>query len=213
MDVAVELGNIKEAKDGHRVVVRILDWEGKGKFKHPTGVVTAVLGEAGSNDIEMKSILINNGFELDFPEEVLRESEYLSGKISPQEIAMRLDMRDVTTFTIDPDDAKDFDDALSIRHLENGEIEVGVHIADVTHYIKEGTPLDKEALKRSTSVYLVDRVLPMLPERLSNDLCSLREAEDRPCLVARMIFDSVPKRSTMWSTTPSGSRGMRASMR
>ncbi len=198
MDVAVELGNIKDAKDGHRVVVRILDWEGKGKFKHPTGVVTAVLGEAGSNDIEMKSILINNGFELDFPEEVLRESEYLSGKISQQEAALRLDLREVTTFTIDPDDAKDFDDALSIRYLENGETEVGIHIADVTHYIKEGTPLDKEALKRSTSVYLVDRVLPMLPERLSNDLCSLRPNEDRLAYSAIFVFDKGMKIINRW---------------
>ncbi|MCB0587730.1 MAG: ribonuclease R [Phaeodactylibacter sp.] len=198
MDVAVELGNIKEAKDGHRVVIKILDWEGKGKFKHPTGIVTAVLGEAGSHDIEMKSILINNGFELDFPEEVLRESEYLSGKISQQEIALRLDMRDVTTFTIDPEDAKDFDDALSIRYLENGEMEVGIHIADVTHYIKEGTPLDKEALKRSTSVYLVDRVLPMLPERLSNDLCSLRPNEDRLAYSAIFVFDKGLKIINRW---------------
>ncbi|MCB0501030.1 MAG: RNB domain-containing ribonuclease, partial [Cyclobacteriaceae bacterium] len=178
--------------------VRILDWEGTGKFKHPTGVVTTVLGKAGSNDIEMKSILINNGFDLDFPEEVLRESEYLSGKISSQEVAMRLDMREVPTFTIDPDDAKDFDDALSIRHLENGETEVGVHIADVTHYIKQGTPLDKEALKRSTSVYLVDRVLPMLPERLSNDLCSLRPNEDRLAYSAIFIFDKGMKIINRW---------------
>ncbi|MCB0564275.1 MAG: ribonuclease R [Phaeodactylibacter sp.] len=197
-DVAVELANIQEGKDGHRVVVRILDWEGTGKFKHPTGVVTTVLGKAGSNDIEMKSILINNGFDLDFPEEVLRESEYLSGKISSQEVAMRLDMREVPTFTIDPDDAKDFDDALSIRHLENGETEVGVHIADVTHYIKQGTPLDKEALKRSTSVYLVDRVLPMLPERLSNDLCSLRPNEDRLAYSAIFIFDKGMKIINRW---------------
>ena len=198
MDVAVELGDIREAEDGHRVVVRITDWEGKGKFKHPSGIVTAVLGKAGSNDIEMKSILINNGFELDFPEEVLRESEYLSSKISPQEIALRLDMREITTFTIDPDDAKDFDDALSIRQLENGETEVGIHIADVTHYIKEGTPLDKEALKRSTSVYLVDRVLPMLPERLSNDLCSLRPNEDRLAYSAIFIFDKGMKIINRW---------------
>ena len=198
MDVAVELGNIKEAQDGHRVVVRIEDWEGKGKFKHPQGVVTTVLGLAGSNDIEMKSILINNGFELDFPEEVLRESEYLPTRISSEEIAHRLDMREVTTFTIDPETAKDFDDALSIRELENGETEIGVHIADVTHYVKEGTPLDKEALRRSTSVYLVDRVLPMLPERLSNDLCSLRPNEDRLAYSAIFVFDKGMKIINRW---------------
>lgn len=198
MDVAVEPGNIREAQDGHRVVVRIEDWEGKGRFKHPTGVVTTVLGKAGSNDIEMKSILINNGFELDFPEDVLKESEYLPARISPQEIERRLDLREITTFTIDPDDAKDFDDALSIRHLESGETEVGVHIADVTYYIKEGAPLDREALKRSTSVYLVDRVLPMLPERLSNDLCSLRPNEDRLAYSAIFIFDKGMKIINRW---------------
>ena len=197
MDVTVELDRIRDAQDGDRVVVQILEWAG-GKHKSPTGAVTAVLGKAGSNDVEMKSILIKNGFELDFPEEVLRQSENLPAKISPQEIELRRDMRDIPTFTIDPEDAKDFDDALSIRYLENGEVEVGVHIADVTHYVKDDSPLDQEAFKRSTSVYLVDRVLPMLPERLSNDLCSLRPNEDRLAFSAIFILDKGMKVIHRW---------------
>lgn len=179
MDVIVELQKVKEATDEDRVVVRIDEWSSNEHGGNPTGTITATLGKAGSHDIEMKSILINNGFDLSFPEDVMREADYLPERIPPQEIERRNDLRELTTFTIDPDDAKDFDDALSIRHLENGDIEVGVHIADVTHYVKENSPLDKEALNRSTSVYLVDRVLPMLPERLSNGLCSLRPNEDR----------------------------------
>ncbi|MCB0568958.1 MAG: ribonuclease R [Phaeodactylibacter sp.] len=197
MDVGVDLDKIRDAQDGDRVVVQITEWAG-AKHKHPTGIVTAVLGKAGSNDVEMKSILINNGFELDFPEDVIRQAEALPEKISPQEIELRRDVRDIPTFTIDPEDAKDYDDALSIRYLDNGETEVGVHIADVTHYVKDDSPLDQEAFKRSTSVYLVDRVLPMLPERLSNGLCSLRPNEDRLAFSAIFVFDKNMKIINRW---------------
>lgn len=197
MDVEVNTKDLPEAHDEDRVVVRIDEWP-DGHKHNPKGTITTVLGKAGSSDIEMKTILVNNGFDLEFPEDVKREAEYLPSRISNAEIERRRDLRGLTTFTVDPEDAKDFDDALSIRHLENGEIEVGVHIADVTHYVKEGTPLDKEALNRSTSVYLVDRVLPMLPERLSNDLCSLRPNVDRLAFSALFVFNKNLKIINRW---------------
>jgi ribonuclease R len=197
VDVAVELAHILDAKDGDRVVVRIEKWAG-AQNNYPQGVVTAVLGQAGSNDVEMKSILINNGFDLEFPPEVLRDAERFPDKISPQEADLRRDMRDVLTFTIDPEDAKDYDDALSIKYLENGEMEIGIHIADVTYYVQEDSPLDQEAFQRSTSVYLVDRVLPMLPERLSNGLCSLVPNEDRLAFSAIFTFTKGMKISGRW---------------
>lgn len=169
-DIRVNPEGTLHAKHGDKVVVKILDWEGN-QNKTPIGEITEVLGAAGSHDIEMKSILINNGFDLSFSEEVDTEIAKIDGTISEEEIAKRRDFRKITTFTIDPIDAKDFDDALSIEYLENGHYEIGIHIADVTHYVKSGTQLDKEAYERSTSVYLVDRVLPMLPEKLSNELC------------------------------------------
>jgi ribonuclease R len=178
----------KGAKDKDKVVVKIVKWS-EDRFTNMEGHVTSVLGEAGSSDIEMKSILIKNGFDLEFPEEAIREANALSMDITDEELAKRRDMRDVLTFTIDPDDAKDFDDALSLRYLENGNMEVGVHIADVTHYVQPGTALDKEALDRSTSVYLVDRVLPMLPEKISNELCSLRPNEDKFTFSAVFEFE------------------------
>ena len=197
VDIFVELENTKGAKDNDKVVVRVEQWHG-GKNKSPIGVITAVLGQTGSSDIEMKAILINNGFNLEFPEEVIAESEALSDDLSAEELAKRRDMRKVTTFTIDPHDAKDFDDALSLEYLDNGHYEIGVHIADVTHYVKPGTALDKEAYLRSTSVYLVDRVLPMLPERLSNGLCSLRPNEDKFTFSAVFEFDKNDKIVNRW---------------
>ena len=197
LDVEVDISNTPHANDEDRVVVRIDEWPQKQKH-NPKGTITTVLGKAGSHDIEMKTILINNGFDLDFPEDVMREAEYLPARISKSEIEHRRDMRQTTTFTVDPDDAKDFDDALSIRELENGELEIGVHIADVTHYIRKDTPLDKEAYKRATSVYLVDRVLPMLPERLSNDLCSLRPNVDRLAFSAVFVFNKNMKITNRW---------------
>lgn len=197
MDILVELEDTKGAKEGDLVVVRIKDWAG-GKNGTIQGKVTTVLGAAGSHDIEMKAILINNGFNLDFDDNVIEESESLQTEITDEEIAKRRDMRAVTTFTIDPFNAKDFDDALSFQYLEDGNLEVGVHIADVSHYLKPGTALDKEAYTRSTSVYLVDRVLPMLPEKLSNELCSLRPHEDKLTFSAIFVFDKNEKVIGRW---------------
>lgn len=184
-DVIVPMDKIAQAVDGDKVVVKITEW----KDNSPTGEVVLVLGASGSHELEMQSILINNGFNLAFPDEVIEESRKLPDHISEEEIAGRRDFRKITTFTIDPITAKDFDDALSIQTLENGNTEVGVHIADVSHYVLPGTALDKEAYFRSTSVYLVDRVCPMLPEKLSNELCSLRPLEESLCYSAVFEID------------------------
>ena len=197
VDIIVYPENLNNATDGDKVVVQVTKWHGKG-IKSPVGKITSVLGKAGSSDIEMKSILINNGFNLDFPPAVLKESEQFRDVIDGGEVAIRRDMRSVTTFTIDPHDAKDFDDALSIQYLENGNCEIGVHIADVTHFVRPGTALDKEAFDRSTSVYLVDRVLPMLPEHLSNGLCSLRPNEDKYTFSAVFTFNKDDKLVDRW---------------
>ena len=196
-DIYVELENTKGAEDGNIVVVKVTKWPARAK-ESPVGVVTSVLGEAGGNDLEMQSILLSNGFDLDFSEEVIGESEALPARISKAEVKKRRDLRSTVTFTIDPDTAKDFDDALSIDFKENGDCEVGVHIADVTHYVKEGTALDKEAYLRSTSVYLVDRVSPMLPERLSNELCSLRPHEDKCTFSAIFVFGKNGRIKSRW---------------
>jgi len=196
-DIFVHTENMNGGKDGDKVVVKITKWP--TRYNHsPEGEVTAVLGPVGSNDIEMKAILINHGFELEFTKEVMMEANSLPDTISEEDIADRLDLRDVTTFTIDPDDAKDFDDALSIRYDEKGRLEVGVHIADVSHYVRPDTALDQEAYSRSTSVYLVDRVLPMLPERLSNELCSLRPNEDKLTFSAIFTFSKNNKIAKKW---------------
>ncbi len=188
--VAVHRSENLGAETNEKVVVRIDNWE-PNRFKQLSGTITAVLGAEGTSNIEMQSILINNGFQITFPEDVIRESEALPRNISPQEINIRRDMREVTTFTIDPLTAKDFDDALSIETLENGQLEVGIHIADVSHYVRPGSALDREAADRTTSVYLVDRVCPMLPERISNELCSLRPNEDK--LTFSAVFTMDPK--------------------
>jgi ribonuclease R len=197
MDILVNLEETKSAKDGDLVVVKIQNW-GDAKTGTIQGKVTTVLGAAGSHDIEMKAILINNGFNLEYPEDAVAESEKLETEITEAEVSRRRDMRGVTTFTIDPFNAKDFDDALSFQYLEDGNLEIGVHIADVSHYLKPGTALDKEAYKRSTSVYLVDRVLPMLPEKLSNELCSLRPHEDKLTFSAIFVFDKNDKILRRW---------------
>lgn len=197
VDIYVPLEACGDARDGEKVVVRVTDWQ-EGKGRVPIGKVTQTLGEAGGNDFEMKKILINAGFELMHSEEAMAEAERIPENISPQEISRRRDFRDVLTFTIDPEDAKDFDDALSIRQLEDGKLEVGVHIADVTHYLKPDTPLDVEAFRRSTSVYLVDRVNPMLPEKLSNNLCSLVPFQDRLTFSAVFTFDKNDKIVGRW---------------
>jgi len=143
------------------------------------GQVIEVLGKAGENNTEMHAILAEFGLPINFPKAIEDEAEAIPVKISATEIKKRRDFRETTTFTIDPADAKDFDDALSFTFLENGNYEIGVHIADVTHYVLPETNLEAEAFKRATSVYLVDRVVPMLPEKLSNGLCSLRPNEDK----------------------------------
>jgi ribonuclease R len=196
-DIFVPLKDSMDSKDGEKVVVSIVDWS-EGSKKSPIGKVTATLGSAGSSDIAMKSILINNGFDIVFPERVEAEAEAIPDVMEPAEIERRRDMREVTTFTIDPDTAKDFDDALSIQWLDNGHYEIGIHIADVSHYVCPGTHLDKEALERSTSVYLVDRVAPMLPEKLSNGLCSLRPNEDKFTFSAVFTFDKNDKIIKRW---------------
>lgn len=197
IDIIVNLEDTKGAKQGNVVVVKVTEWIG-GRNKVIKGKVTSVLGAEGSSDIDMKAILINNGFNLEFPDEVVEASEALSTEITKEDIQSRRDMREVITFTIDPETAKDFDDALSIQYLENGQYEVGIHIADVSHYVLPGTALDKEAYRRSTSVYLVDRVLPMLPEKLSNELCSLRPLEDKLTFSAVFTFDQDDKIVDRW---------------
>ncbi|MCB9354804.1 MAG: ribonuclease R [Saprospiraceae bacterium] len=197
VDIYVPLEACGDARDGDKVVVRVTDWQ-EGKGRVPVGKVTQTLGEIGGNDFEMKKILINQGFELTHSEEAETEAARIPETISPQEIALRRDFRDVLTFTIDPVDAKDFDDALSYRELEGGQLEIGVHIADVTHFLKPDSSMDKEAFKRSTSVYLVDRVNPMLPEKLSNNLCSLVPHQDRLTFSAVFTFDQKGKVVKRW---------------
>ena len=197
VDIYVPLEACGDARDGDKVVVRVTDWQ-EGKGRVPVGKVTQTLGEVGGNDFEMKKILINQGFPLSHSEEAQAEAEKIPDTISPQEIARRRDFREILTFTIDPEDAKDFDDALSFKELEDGSVEIGVHIADVTHYLKPDSELDKEAFQRSTSVYLVDRVNPMLPEKLSNNLCSLVPFQDRLTFSAVFVFDQKGKITSRW---------------
>jgi len=196
-DIFVPIEAIGEAQDGDKVVVKVTDWQ-EGKGRVPIGKVTQTLGKIGGNDFEMKKILINAGFQLAHSEEAEREAARIPDTISPQEIERRRDFRDILTFTIDPEDAKDFDDALSVRELENGNLEIGVHIADVTHYLKPDSVLDREAFERSTSVYLVDRCNPMLPEKLSNNLCSLVPEQDRLTFSAVFVFDAKDKIVSRW---------------
>jgi ribonuclease R len=181
-DIFIPLGDLNGAKNGMKAVAEITDWPADAK--NPIGRVKTILGVQGENDTEMNAILAEYGFPLSFPPEVEHDAEEISDLITAEEIAKRRDYREILTFTIDPFDAKDFDDALSYKKLDNGNYEVGVHIADVSHYIIPDSALDKEAYERGTSVYLVDRVIPMLPERLSNGLCSLRPHEDKLCFAA-----------------------------
>ena len=168
-DIFIPKGKLKGGKTGDKAIVRITDWPADDK--NPRGEVIDILGKNGENNTEMHAILAEFGLPYRYPENVDKAAQRIDAGITPEVIASRLDMRDVTTFTIDPRDAKDFDDALSIRRLPDGHYEVGVHIADVTHYVTPDTIIEKEAQKRATSVYLVDRVVPMLPEHLSNGIC------------------------------------------
>ena len=176
-DVFVPLNKTKRAEDGDKVLVKIEEWPDKADS--PIGKVIDVLGKPGEHNTEIHSILAEYGLPYEFPKDVERYANQINTEITASEIEKRRDMREILTFTIDPKDAKDFDDALSFRILENGYYEIGIHIADVSHYVKEGTILDDEAYERATSVYLVDRVVPMLPEILSNNACSLRPNEEK----------------------------------
>ena len=171
-----------KVEEGDKVLVRVIDWPEGERLPH--GELLDILGKAGDNDTEMHAILAEFDLPYRFEREVLRAANSIEEGITDEEIARRRDMRDRTTFTIDPADAKDFDDALSLHKLSDGVWEVGVHIADVTHYVESGSIVDNEAVERATSVYLVDRTIPMLPERLSNELCSLRPNEDKLCFSA-----------------------------
>jgi len=177
VDIFISQNKLNGAEDGDKVVATLTDWPQNSK--NPFGKITTVLGKPGDHNTEMHSILLEYGLPYEFPKEVEEEAENLSVEITKEEIAKRRDMRGDLTFTIDPKDAKDFDDALSFTKLENGNYEIGIYIADVSHYLQEKTILDDEAFDRATSVYLVDRVVPMLPEMLSNGVCSLRPNEEK----------------------------------
>lgn len=185
LDIYVPKGKYKGAQDGQKVIVRLTDWPDNAR--NPFGEVIKVLGMPGENNVEMQSILAEYEYPLDFPKAVEKEAKSISDKIKSSEIKKRRDFRDVFTVTIDPHDAKDFDDALSLRMTKNGNYEVGVHIADVSHYVRPGSAIDIEAQERGTSVYLVDRTIPMLPEKLCNNVCSLRPEEEK--LAFSVVFD------------------------
>ena len=183
-DIFIPRDKLNGGKDGQKCIGRIVEWEDKAK--NPIGEIIDVLGDVGDNNTEMHAILAEFGLPYKYPEAVEEAANKIDAGITPEEIRKRIDMRDVCTFTIDPRDAKDFDDAISIRKLDSGLWEVGVHIADVTHYVTENSIIEKEAVNRATSIYLVDRTIPMLPEHLSNGICSLRPNEEK--LTYSVIF-------------------------
>jgi ribonuclease R len=195
-DIYIPQNKIGQAKNGDKVIVHITQWG--DQERKAEGEVVEVLGKAGANETEMHAILAEFGLPIRFPEPVLEDARQISEEITAQEIKKRRDFRSVTTFTIDPENAKDFDDALSIQPLGTGRWEIGVHIADVTHYVQTDTMLEKEAYNRATSVYLVDRVVPMLPEKLSNELCSLRPHEDKLTFSAVFELDEEGKVLKEW---------------
>lgn len=190
VDIFVYPEKIGKAKSNDKVMVKIKEWHG-GKNKSPIGQVTEVLGQAGDHETEIHSIMAEFELPFRFPKNVESAAEKIPVEVPKEEIKKRRDVRGVTTFTIDPDDAKDFDDAISVEYLKNGNYEIGVHIADVSHYVEEDGILDDEAVNRATSVYLVDRTIPMLPEKLSNGLCSLRPKEEK--LTFSAMFEITPK--------------------
>ena len=185
VDIFIPKAKLKNGKTGDKAIVRITHWPEEDK--NPKGEVVDILGRHGENNAEIHAILAEYGLPYKYPQAVERAADKIEAGITPEVIASRLDMRKATTFTIDPRDAKDFDDALSITYLPNGNYEIGVHIADVTHYVKPGSIIDREAESRATSVYLVDRVVPMLPEHLCNGICSLRPNEEK--LAFSCIFE------------------------
>ncbi|GAA5091642.1 ribonuclease R [Chryseobacterium ginsengisoli] len=195
-DIFIPKGKFGGAEDGDKVIVKMTEW--RPGDKNPEGEIIQVLGAPGEHETEIHSILAEYGLPYTFPEEVERDADKIDRTINDAEVAKRWDMRDVLTFTIDPKDAKDFDDALSMRKLDNGNWEIGVHIADVSHYVVPGTILDDEAYQRATSVYLVDRVVPMLPEVLSNDVCSLRPHENKFTFSAVFELDDKAEIQKQW---------------
>ncbi len=196
VDIFIPKEALNNAKNGQKAIARMTDWPERSK--NPFGEISQVLGDPGNNDVEMNSILASFDFPLQFKPETLNEAKKISTEISPQEIETRRDFRPVWTCTIDPPDAKDFDDALSLRKLDNGDWEVGVHIADVSHFVQPGSAIDSEAYERGTSIYLVDRTIPMLPEKLSNMVCSLRPDEDKLCFGAVFTMDDNANISNEW---------------
>ncbi|MCI5054847.1 MAG: ribonuclease R [Flavobacteriales bacterium] len=196
-DIFVPEKFLNGARDGDKVVVKITEWP-DGKNDSPSGEIVDVLGKPGENETEIHSILTEYGLPRGFPQRLEEEAKKIPLEITQEEINKRKDYRSILTFTIDPVDAKDFDDALSFRVLDNGNYEVGVHIADVTHYVKPGTNIEQEAVERATSIYLVDRVIPMLPEVLSNVVCSLRPHEDKLCFAAIFELDSGANIKNRW---------------
>ncbi|MFP4622082.1 MAG: ribonuclease R [Bacteroidales bacterium] len=195
-DIFIPLKKLKDAKNGQKAIARITDWP--EKVNNPFGEIIEVLGDPGDNEVEMHAILAEFDLPHDFPKNVENAAAKIPDHIPEEEYKTRRDLRDVRTFTIDPEDAKDFDDALSVRKLEDGLWEIGVHIADVTHYVKPNTILDQEGFERATSVYLVDRVVPMLPERLSNNVCSLRPDEEKLCFSSVFKMDDKARLHDQW---------------
>ncbi|MBK9637566.1 MAG: ribonuclease R [Bacteroidetes bacterium] len=196
VEIFIPLNALNGAVHGEKAIARITEWPEEAK--NPQGEIIRVLGAPGENNVEMDAILVEYGFPLEFPAEVEAEAEKIPFKISAAEIKKRRDFRKVPTFTIDPVDAKDFDDALSVQTLKNGNLEVGIHIADVSHYVTPSSSLEEEAFDRATSIYLVDRVIPMLPEKLSNNVCSLRPGEDKLCFSAVFEIDKEAKVLEEW---------------
>ena len=195
VDIFIHADDLGGAENGEKVLVEMTDWP--ERMNNPVGKVVKRLGKPGDNNVEMQSILAEYDFPLEFPKEAEDEAKKIR-RPTKKEMASRRDFRDVLTFTIDPADAKDFDDALSYRQLENGHVEVGVHIADVSYYVKPGSAIDREAYERGTSVYLVDRTIPMLPEKLCNDVCSLRQDEEKLCFSVVMEMDAKGKVHKTW---------------
>ena len=195
-DIFIPSSNIGEAQDGDKVLIKILEW--KKQDLSPIGKVEKVLGKPGEHETEMDSILSQNNINLSFPIDVLEHTKKISEEISDEEIKKRRDFRNELTFTIDPVDAKDFDDALSFKKIDEDNYEIGIHIADVSHYVKSGTILDKEAYTRATSIYLVDRVIPMLPEKLSNKVCSLRPLEEKLTFSTCIIINKTGEIKEHW---------------
>lgn len=195
-DIFIPKEELQDVTNGQKVIVQITEWP--AREKNPSGKIVDILGDPGVHEVEMHAILAEFDLPYKFPEELDRLAEKIGDKITDVDYSVRRDFRDVPTFTIDPFDAKDFDDALSVQTLKNGNIEVGVHIADVTHYVTPNTPIDDEAIERGTSVYLVDRCVPMLPERLSNYICSLRPNEEKLCFSAVFEMNEKAEVLSQW---------------